>query len=388
MSIVTIFIIFSFAIAELYYLVILSLMFGLNRAKTFHVSHEPFKTRVSVIIPARNEQLHILNCLDDLRKQEYPSGLTEVILVDDGSTDDTADSTKKFAERNPSFPFTILKLNPEDGSSGGKKRAISYAVSRSSGDLILTTDADIRMGSLWISGMVSFYEKHRPEMILGPVAYADGPGLFSKMQVCEFMGMMAATDGTAALRRPLMCNGANLAYTRDAFEQVRGFTGNMDVPSGDDMFLMMKIRKKFGKNAVMFNRSAETVVLTEPNRNLGEFLHQRLRWVSKNRSIRNPLVLLVAVITYLFNAILLLGMAGCFFYSRLWILFVILFAGKLAVEFPVMRKYAVFLGKTDILRIVPLVQFVNIFYVTIVGLLGNFLSSEWKGRIVRPGTKH
>jgi len=375
-------------IAVIYYLLIIMILLGLNKPRPSPIPGEVFTTKVTVIIPARNEENNILNGLNDLLQQEFPEDLMEIIIVDDGSTDETFINATKFARNHPSFPLSILRIEPQDPISGSKKRAIKSAISCSSGDLILATDADTRFGKRWIASMVAYYEKFSPEMILGPVAYTDGPSLFSKIQSCEFMGLMAVTEGSCALDRPLMCNGANLAYSRKAFKMVGGFDDNWDIPSGDDMFLMMKIRRKLGRKAVLFNRSTEAIVFTEPNKTIREFIHQRLRWVSKNKGYKDPFVLFVAGITYLFNAILLLGLVIGFFFPSFWILTFLLLAGKIILEFPVLWKYAVFLGKTRNLILIPLVQVLNIFYVSIIGFLGNFLSYEWKGRTVNQIKKH
>jgi len=371
-------------IAGIYYLLIILIMIGLNKTRPFSIQGEAFTTKVTVIIPAKNEEDKILHLLNDLVLQTFPKELMEVILIDDRSNDQTVKIANKFAAENPSFPILILSVQSDSQSSGSKKTAIKTAVSRSSGELILATDADTRVGKKWIAAMVAYYEKFRPEMILGPVAYTDGPSLFSRIQSCEFMGLMAVTEGSCAMDRPLICNGANLAYSRKAFESVGGFDDNRNIPSGDDMFLMMKIRRKFGRKSVRFNRSKEAIVLTEPNKTMHEFIHQRLRWVSKNKGYTDPFVLFAAGFTYLFNAVLFLGLGLGFFFPSFWFLTFLLLAGKIILEFPVLRKYAVFLGKTKNLKLIPLVQVLNIFYVSIIGFLGNFISYEWKGRTVNP----
>jgi cellulose synthase/poly-beta-1,6-N-acetylglucosamine synthase-like glycosyltransferase len=376
-------VLFSF-IAGAYYLIIILVLVGLNKSRTFRRKDEPFHTRVTVIIPARNEESNILDCLNDLLQQDFPQSLMEIIFVDDSSDDQTLVNVNNFAGRNPAFPLSILRTDLHNHGHGSKKNAIKLAISRSSGELIMTTDADTRFGNKWISAMVGYYEAFNPEMILGPVAYFDGHTLFSKIQSCEFMGLMAVTEGFCNLNQPVMCNGANLAYSRKAFDMVGGFEDNLDIPSGDDMFLMMKIRRKFGRDAVHFNRSKETIVLTESNKSLYGFLQQRLRWVSKNKGYKNPVVLLVAGVTYLFNAALLIGIIAGFFVPFFWILTLLLLLGKIILEVPVMVKYAKFLGKTNNLILMPLAQILNIFYVSVIGFLGNFISYNWKGRTVNP----
>jgi len=375
------------SIAGAYYLLIMLVFFGLLKNRNSEIQEETYHTKVTVIIPAKNEETNILHLLNDLLQQTFPFRLLEVILVDDGSTDKTNIMANNFAADNPGFPFLILKIESDNNFSGSKKRAIKSALLQSSGELILATDADTRIGKNWITSMVSYYEKFHPIMILGPVVYSQENSFFARIQSCEFMGLMAVTEGSCALHRPLMCNGANIAYSRKAFDMVGGFDDNFRIPSGDDMFLMMKIRKRFGWKAVRFNRSEEAIVVTSPNATMHEFIQQRLRWVSKNKGYKDFFVLFVATLTYLFNVSLLLGLIVGFFIPSVWVLTLILLGGKIVVEFPVLWNYAIFLGRTKDLIVVPVVQFLNIFYVSIIGLLGNFLTYEWKGKKVNPTGK-
>jgi len=371
-------------IAGIYYLLIILILVGLSKKRPIQITGAPFFTSVTVVIPARNEEKNILHCLNDLVQQEFPENLMEIIVIDDGSFDQTFHHVTKFAGENPSFPITILRIEPHPQQSGSKKRAIDLAISQSKGELILTTDADTRFGKKWIASMVTCFEKFHSEMVLGPVAFINDPALFSTIQSCEFMGLMAVTEGSCAMGRPLMCNGANLGYSRKAFDAVSGFKDNMNIPSGDDMFLMMKIRKKFGRESVQFNRCQDAIVLTEANRTIPEFLHQRLRWVSKNKRYKDPVILIVAGVTYLFNFFLLFGIITGFFFHPFWILTLFLLVGKTLIEYPMLHNYAAFLGKTKNLKFVLLAQLLNIFYVSVIGFLGNFVSFEWKGRKINP----
>src|SRR4051794_30709513 len=64
-------------------------------------------TSVTVIVPARNEEVNILNCMEDLAEQDYPAAMYEVILVDDHSTDATAELVKEFADVNNEKRFIL-----------------------------------------------------------------------------------------------------------------------------------------------------------------------------------------------------------------------------------------------------------------------------------------
>jgi cellulose synthase/poly-beta-1,6-N-acetylglucosamine synthase-like glycosyltransferase len=365
-----------------YYMVITLILAGLARTKHLSVWGAGFSTRVSVIIPARNEKENIRKCLEDLLNQDFPGELMEAVIVDDGSVDETYAIAAEFSKEHPSFRMSVLKNESPENRSGSKKSAITQGVLHSTGELILATDADTVHGKKWVASMVGYFEKFHPEMILGPVGFVKGKSFFSKIQSLEFLGLMAVTEGSCSIGKPLMCNGANLAYTRKAFDFTGGFNDNRNIPSGDDMFLMMKIRKKFGPASVQFNRVEQAIVLTGPSRTLGEFIQQRLRWVSKNRSYTDPFILLVAVITWLFNASLFLGLVLGFFFPFFWIVTLLLLSGKILLEFPLLYSYSRFLRIPAILQWIPVAQVINIVYVSMIGILGNFLTYRWKGRKV------
>lgn len=78
-----------------------------------------------------------------------------------------------------------------------------------------------------------------------------------------------------------MCNGANLAYTKQAFEAVNGFHGIDGIASGDDMLLMHKIKQAFPAG-ISYLKSKDVIVQTAPMHSLSDFMNQRIRWASKS----------------------------------------------------------------------------------------------------------
>ena len=115
-----------------------------------------------------------------------------------------------------------------------------------------------------------------------------------------------------------------------------------------------------------------------------EFFSQRLRWVSKSRGYTDPVVLVVAVVTWLFNFLLLSTLVAGIFNLRLLFLSLVLLGMKMILEFPSVYRILSLSGKTKLWGYYPLTQVLNLVYVTLVGILGNVISYEWKGRKVSP----
>src|ERR1700733_5559874 len=130
------------------------------------LQHTTLNPKVSVIIPARNEAVHIGKCLDALSAQSYPAECTEIVVVNDFSTDDTA----VLAMGHP-LPCKLINLS--DHVSGFinsyKKKAIETGIAHSSGELIICTDADCSMGKDWIRILVKTYQKNDLRFIAAPV---------------------------------------------------------------------------------------------------------------------------------------------------------------------------------------------------------------------------
>lgn len=343
---------------------------------------------ISVIIAARNEEQSIAACLKSVSEQTYPLNLFEVILVDDHSTDHTVEIATSLRILN----LTILHLKDYVASeklNAYKKAAIDAAISASNGDLIVTTDADCCVKENWLQTIGSFYTQFQPVFIASPVAYVDSmpsdswPLKFLKtFQILDFLSLQGITGASVNKEFHNMCNGANLAYTRQAFLEVNGFEGISDIASGDDMLLMHKIQKRFpGK--IAFLKSNDVIVTTQPAFSLKEFMDQRIRWASKADRYTDRKITTVLALVYIFNLwILIVAAMSLFSVSYIYLLLILLLA-KSAVELVFMFPVARFFNKQNVLWWFVPAQPFHIIYTVVAGWLGKFGSYYWKGRRTR-----
>jgi len=109
------------------------------------------KPKVSIILPARNEEKFIEKCLDSLIKQDYDN--YEIVTINDSSNDATGDIIKKYSEKFPKVVFVDAKPKPDGWI--GKNWACIEGYKKASGDLLLFTDADTAHTSSVISLAVS-----------------------------------------------------------------------------------------------------------------------------------------------------------------------------------------------------------------------------------------
>lgn len=107
-----------------------------------------------------------------------------------------------------------------------------------------------------------------------------------------------------------MCNGANLAYERNSFYRVNGFSGIDTIASGDDMLLMHKIANQY-PGQIHYLKAEDAIVTTSPMKTWREFLNQRIRWASKAKYYDDKRITAVLILVYLFNlSFLVLWVAG------------------------------------------------------------------------------
>ena len=371
---------------------------GWYKLKTYKKNTSEYTTKVSVIVPARNEEENIENCLNDIARQDFPKELFEIIAVDDNSTDSTIERIEKLIDQHKGINATLIKLKDNKVPTpylsldipGGKKRAITKAIEQSEGDLIVTTDADCRMGSNWLSTIVSYYESKRPKMIVAPVCLYNPncqETIFEKLQTLEFIGLIGITGAAIEQKHPIMCNGANLAYEKSVFKTVQGFNyfnpGHSELASGDDMHLMLKIKNSFA-DGIKFIKSEEAVVYTKPQTSLLEFIQQRKRWTSKTLTYKDFTVVAIAIIVYVFNISIVISLVLMFFIPPFigW-LFILIFGAKCIIDFLFLFLTTSFFKRRGLMWLYLPGQIFNLCYVTCIGIIGNLGKYRWKGRIIK-----
>ena len=341
---------------------------------------------LSIIVPARNETLHIKACLDAIHQQTYPKHLYEVIVVDDHSDDDTAAIVSKYPANNVQL-ISLRNFVAPNAINSYKKKAIEIALQQAKGELIITTDADCTMPSGWLQTIAAFYRKTNAALIVMPVAFIRnnqgfGEKLLSVFQSLDFMVLQGITGASVYKKVHSMCNGANLAYTRAAFNMVNGFKGIDAIASGDDMLLMHKIFSRY-PDGVQFLQSPKVIVQTQPANSLKAFFNQRIRWASKADKYDDKRITAVLALVYFFNVWILVLMIAAFFNGSLALLFLVILLAKTLLELCLLYPVAVFFSQLKLLLWFPLAQPFHICYTVIAGWLGKFGTYQWKGRKVK-----
>jgi cellulose synthase/poly-beta-1,6-N-acetylglucosamine synthase-like glycosyltransferase len=349
----------------------------------YKAQHLTPATKFSIIIPARNEEESIGNCIGSIYKQDYPAALFEVIVVDDHSTDATSAVVTRLQALYPSLKLVRLA----DAVKGKllnayKKKAIETTIPKTTGDWIITTDADCHVGDQWLRCYDSHIQRSRPSLVAGPVKFINNGSFVSIFQCLDFLSLQGITAAAVSANQHSMCNGANLAYRKQAFIDVNGFKGIDNVASGDDMLLMHKIKKQFpGQLGYLFVPDA--IVSTAPMPDWASFFNQRVRWASKAEKYDDKSIIVVLVLVYFYN-VLLLALAVLSFWNIYYLkLLLISIAAKTITELTFMFPVAAFYKEKKLLWWFPLMQPFHVVYMVIAGWLGKFGSYRWKGRKVK-----
>jgi cellulose synthase/poly-beta-1,6-N-acetylglucosamine synthase-like glycosyltransferase len=359
-------------IASLFYFaLIMVLTLGWYTMKTgFEPERKPQKG-VSVVIALRNEEDHVGQLLKALSEQTFPKELLEIILIDDHSEDNTINKIELFRQQHPE-----ITIHSFTAPSEGKKKAVAYGVSKASYDFVLLTDGDTIPEKRWIRKMSAYYEEKEFRLVLGPVVYDHEKGFLQKLFSLEFLGLVASGAGAAGAGIPFMGNAANMGFDKKVFTGIP----NEKYASGDDVFLIQQVKKRYGKKAVGFLKDNAALVKTTPPRSLKTFFRQRLRWGSKAKGYKDPVAIAVSLLIFFYN----LGLASMFifsiYYSWLFIIWALFIIFKTLTDLPLVQGYARLTQKTSLLVYTFLLEILFPFYITFTGLASLFIKYQWKGR--------
>lgn len=335
-------------------------------------------TKVSILIAARNEEKIIGDTIDDLLSQDYPAHLLEIIIVDDHSTDRTSEIINSYSGRG----VKLIQLNEDKPLNSYKKKAITEAIHFSTGELMVTTDADCRMGKEWLSTIVEFYEEKDFKLISSPVMYFKERNFFEELQTLEFLYIIGLGAATIGNKKASTCNGANLAYRKDVFAELKGFKGIDDRASGDDELFLHKVAAKY-PDGIGFCKSKKAMVYTYAKQNLKEFIQQRKRWASKSTHYKNKSIVVLGVTVWIFNVFILLNIIGGFFNPVYWDIAFLSLIFKYISELSFLLPLTKFIRRRKLIFYLPLLTVLHIFYMAYIGIAGNSGKYIWKDRSVR-----
>ena len=369
------------SITTIYLILILSFSYGIKKNKEFKEQKKPAIHSFSIIIPFRNEATNLQELLNSLLQLNYAKNKFECIFVDDDSTDTSSEIIHKYLSKTELSYSVISNLRT---SASPKKDAINTAIQFANFDWIITTDADCTLPNSWLQLFDEFSEMNTSVMIVGPVMYSTNNSSFlENFQLLDFLSLQAATLGGFGIKKPFLCNGANLAYKKTVFLELNGFQGNDNIASGDDIFLFEKFYKKH-PNYVHFLKSNKAIVRTNALKSWKELIQQRMRWAAKSSSYTLGMGKFVGIIVLLMNLAFIICMLGIFNDLENSINYLYCMLLKVGVDFILIKQIAVFYtGNSQKIKAYLLGSLLYPFFSTYIIFKTLTSSYTWKERIFK-----
>lgn len=339
----------------------LAVSYNLTRRRTL-IDRYP---KISVIVPAYNEEKTIGKCLHSLTQLDYPN--YEVIVVDDGSTDGTLKEIEKFKSRG-------VKVVHQENL--GKANALNRGIKEADGEIIVTVDADTILSRDSLKRLcIRFVENPKVGAVAGNVKVYPASGMLNTLQATEYTtGINLTRKAESMLGCVMIVPGPIAALRREAVEKAGLFS---DDTFAEDFDITMKVLK----GGYRAEYEDEAVAYTDAPKSLEDLMKQRRRWyrgmlqvLDKHREVYmrprygwlgllgvpnlwfeafSPIINVTLILLAFFN-ILLLGESVISFYGLSSYFLVELIVGALALSLdphPSRREYLT----------LPLLLFYNVF---------------------------
>lgn len=336
---------------------------------------------VTIVIAARNEEDNILECVSSCLDQDYPEDLLEVIVVDDQSEDDTYTILENQV-KDSRFKLMRLGVWKRTTIVGSKKKALSYGINHAQGSMIFTTDGDCIVPRSWVRNGVAVMQNSDARIGTGPLSIAEGRGFLHHFQVLDTAVTNLIHCGGQRMHVGTLGTGANLVFYKEDFIRSNCYEDNMQIASGDDVFLIRSLEKTHpGKSCYL--KSRDSMVKTFGLRSLSAFFSQRLRWSSKMKYMKNGTLTAIAYLIFLARWVpLTLVVVSLIFQNN-----VLLIAGTIALAWRWILEFVVNLKALDWFSTRNSLWWffpANVFYSWYILILGVFgflpLNLEWKDR--------
>lgn len=381
----------SILITIIYLLLIGSFVFGFDKVSVFKLKDIKAKTKFSVIIPFRNEAINLPELLESIDSLAYPTHLYEIIFVDDNSEDNSVDIIKKVldrsAEHSRSTKFSgkhpsrtnISIIKSESISNSPKKDAITTAIKHAKNDWIITTDADCILPKYWLDSYDQFIQSILCKCIVAPVTYSSTGNFLNRFQLLDLLSLQGATIGGFGIKKPFLCNGANFAYDKDLFKKLNGFEGNLNIASGDDIFLLEKF-VKHNPDTIHYLKCDQAILTTKSQPTWKTLKDQRIRWAAKTSAYNNWFGKLSGLLVLLMNSIVItlavLSIVNNFSIN----VFIYILVIKFNIDFYLIYKTASFFNQKDVLPTYIFGFLWYPFFSVYIALISLYKGYTWKGR--------
>ena len=336
-----------------------------------------FEPTISIIIAARNEEKNLPACLESLLQLDYPKEKMQIFVMDDDSEDATPQIASEFARRDCRIHY--VKVLPHEKRLQGKAGVIEIGIQKSAGEIIFMTDADCRVSSQWIRGLLNFFA---PEcgMVGGFTILYDPErkqNVFENLQTLDLLFLLGVASSASQMQKPLSWVGNNLAFRRIAFDQAGGY-GLLRTSLVEDFHLINRIAK-LSNWKIRFVPWKESLVFSKAEKHLASFFYQRKRWATGfNGAPAFGKILIVA--GFLSHLVLLIWFFHAFYVALFFFLCISL------INFFILSRLCAVFDRRDLIRHFPAYTLYFFFYLLTLPVLIMFDKRvRWKDRLYDTG---
>lgn len=201
--------------------------------------------KISVVIPAFNEEQLIGKCIEAVKNQTLGKEEYEILVVDNNSTDKTAEIAKKLGA-------TVISYSQKQGFSATKQ----FGTQKAKGEIIAYTDADSIPDTHWLEAIKKLMQNKNLVCVGGTILSTEGTLVNFLFIIYDFIARVNQLFDISLIWSP------NMAVRKDAFMQIGGF--NTTLKTSDDWEFIARIQKKFGIHATLY--TSALCVKTSPRR--------------------------------------------------------------------------------------------------------------------------
>lgn len=232
-------------------------------------SHHKIRPLVSVLIPAHNEELGIVRCLDSVRKNTYRK--LEIIVIDDASTDSTKELVRQYIAEYPHRGIRLMYKR----RNGGKAEALNHGLRHGAhGDLVMTLDADSVLHHKSITNAVSYFEDSKVVGVAANVRILDNLSVLGLLQKFEHMVGYRSKKFFSVINSEYIVGGVASTYRREILKKVRFYDNDTTT---EDIGLSLKIVAQ-GNREHKIIYASNVLAMTEGVQTFKALVRQRYRW--------------------------------------------------------------------------------------------------------------
>ncbi|MFN4768694.1 MAG: glycosyltransferase [Candidatus Kapaibacterium sp.] len=253
---------------------------------------------VTVIVPARNEEGTIGDCVASLLNVDYPEHKLQIIIVNDRSTDNTEAVLTSIGERSGRLHIVHIRHDGEKNLRG-KAGALDVGFKSATGDIVVLTDADCRVPPGWVRSHARQYKDPAVGLVCANTLVS-GSTFFARIQAVEWYSLNTMASAAVFFKQHLGCYGNNMSVRRSVYNGIGGYAA-IPFSVTEDLALLQAVAAS-GCTA-RYLCTPESSVTTLALRTMAEYIAQHKRWAFGGQKLGIRAVVFVATSLALWGGI-------------------------------------------------------------------------------------